>query len=204
MTSAAGRSGADRVQTGPVDGIRVVAALTRYEIVLVPVRRGALAVAHRPGRRSIPIWAGAGVTHVVTLLHEGEGAHSVGAAVRRAGMAWVWLPMQGAAVPDDSATVVLGAGLKDLCVEIGRGASVVVHCSAGIHRTGMIAYALLRMLDVDPSFAREIIAKSRAVTADGLVPTRIEWAESTARRHHRESSEQAAGSGHVGEASRWP
>jgi protein-tyrosine phosphatase len=109
--------------------------------------------------------------------------------------------MPGAAVPDESATGILVSGLENLCAEIERGAHVVVHCSAGIHRTGMIAYALLRMLAIDPNAAVGLISQSRPVTADGLVPARLEWAEATARRHHRGVSAQAGGSGHIRESS---
>jgi hypothetical protein len=86
---------------------------------LVSVGGGAAALTHRPKLKALPAMRAAGVTHLVTLLSASEGAPAVGAAARAAGL----------------------AALSNL---IAAGAHVAVHCSAGIHRTGMFGYALLR------------------------------------------------------------
>src|SRR5687768_11831120 len=85
-----------------------------------------------------------GCTHVLTLLSEREGAQSIGAAASRAGLAWIWFPLDNADPLDEGRD----PEVRELFDRVGRlleeGSSVVIHCSAGIHRTGMIGYALLR------------------------------------------------------------
>lgn len=46
---------------------------------------------------------------------------------------------------------------------------VYLHCSAGLHRTGMVAYAS------DEAIA--FIRKLRSLTADELTEERLEWGE---------------------------
>lgn len=127
---------------------------------LVSVGAGAAALTHRPKLKALPAMRAAGVTHLVTLLSASEGAPAVGAAARAAGL----------------------AALSNL---IAAGAHVAVHCSAGIHRTGMFGYALLRTCGLAPEAAAETLATLRPATAEGVGDQRLAWAEelaATARR----------------------
>ena len=147
---------------------------------LVPVAGGALALFHRPKRNAFSAWRASGITHVVTLLGEREGARELGAAAEHAGLGWVWIPMAGAAVPDDAATRTLLPSIDDVSGIIRRGGRVVVHCSAGIHRTGMLGYALLRRLGLDAEAARGKLLELRAVTAEGVGADRLAWGDTVA------------------------
>lgn len=51
-----------------------------------------------------------------------------------------------------------------------------MHCSAGIHRTGMITLALLRFLKYSEQEADSIVNDLRPHTADGVGSHRREWA----------------------------
>merc|ERR1712151_476134 len=68
------------------------------------------------------------------------------------------------------------------------GESVVVHCAAGMHRTGVVCYLALRRLSLSPKDALSIILASRPITheeitkstsshlplceiAEGMIPT---------------------------------
>jgi protein tyrosine/serine phosphatase len=64
-----------------------------------------------------------------------------------------------------------------LCELIAAGGRLVVHCSAGIHRTGMFGYALLRQFGLDPEVARAKLAELRQVTAHGVGPDRLAWGD---------------------------
>jgi protein-tyrosine phosphatase len=150
------------------------------DVSLVPVGAGALALTHRPKLKDLPALRAAGVTHVVTLLAENEGARALGDAAERAGLAWVWVPFAGAAVPDRARDVELRAALRDVGALIEAGGRVVVHCSAGIHRTGMFGYALLRQIGLDREAARRTLGELRAVTADGVGPDRLAWGDALA------------------------
>lgn len=148
----------------------------------VPVAGGTLALTHRPRRSAFAAWKTSGITHVVTLLGEQEGARALGELVGRAGLEWLWVPMLGAAIPGAGSDDWLVRGIDDVARILRAGGHVVVHCSAGIHRTGMFAYALLRRSGLDAAAARERLRELRAVTADGVGDARMAWGDRVADR----------------------
>lgn len=147
------------------------------QLKLVSVGGGAVALSHRPKRSDVPLLPALGVTHVVTLLSDREGAKEIGDAVRHAGMAWIWCPMANGQPPDAQATEVIRPVLAELAGLVAGGAAVLVHCSAGIHRTGMFGYALLRQLGLDPVAARARLGELRVVTAEGVGERRLAWGD---------------------------
>jgi protein-tyrosine phosphatase len=114
---------------------------------------------------------------VTGALPENEGAKQVGDAAQRADLAWIWVPLVGASVPDQARDAELRQVCRELCELIAGGGRLVVHCSAGIHRTGMFGYALLRQFGLDPAVARAKLAELRQVTADGVGPDRLAWGD---------------------------
>jgi protein tyrosine/serine phosphatase len=58
------------------------------------------------------------------------------------------------------------------------GGRIYLHCSAGIHRTGMIAAALLFHLGHDDEQTRAILAALRPLTASDVGEARLDWARS--------------------------
>jgi len=147
------------------------------DLALVPIGPGALALTHRPKRTALASWKAAGVTHVVTLLAEREGAHDIAAVVTRAGLDWIWVPIASAAVPDDGETQRLLPAIDQIAGVVRQGGHVVVHCSAGVHRTGMFGYALLRRLGLSADEARTKLGELRAVTAEGVGDDRLRWGD---------------------------
>jgi protein-tyrosine phosphatase len=150
------------------------------DIALVSVGGGALALTHRPKLKTLPALRALGVTHLVTLLAEREGARQIGDAAVAAGLTWIWTPLDGGDVPLEARTVELRAVLARLTSVITGGGQVVVHCSAGIHRTGMFGYALLRQLGLAAGEARAKLAELRGVTAEGVGDDRLAWGDSLA------------------------
>ena len=61
------------------------------------------------------------------------------------------------------------------------GNSLMIHCSAGVHRTGTIAYGLLRWRGVKPKEAMDIIMQARKETAEGMQEKRMRWGDENAR-----------------------
>ena len=53
----------------------------------------------------------------------------------------------------------------------------MVHCSAGIHRTGMFGYALLRAVGLDREASNAKLRELRAVTAEGVGDERLAWGD---------------------------
>ena len=60
---------------------------------------------------------------------------------------------------------------------LDKHARIYVHCSAGIHRTGMIKYAFLRYIEFSAENAMTTLSKLRQVTADGVGDDRKHWGE---------------------------
>ena len=149
---------------------------------LVRVGAGALALSHRPKYKDVSRLPAMGVTHVVTLLAEREGAKGIGEAVRHAGLTWIWCPLENGQPPDARGTAELRPVLAELAALVANGAQILVHCSAGIHRTGMFGYALLRQLGLDPGAARLMLIELRAVTGDGVGHERLAWGDALAQR----------------------
>ena len=54
---------------------------------------------------------------------------------------------------------------------------VLIHCAAGIHRTGTLSYSLLRMDGKDGKEAYETLKVMRQATYDGVGDWRIQLAE---------------------------
>lgn len=151
-----------------------------HDLKLVAVAGGALALTHRPKRKDLPGLPALGVTHVVTLLAEREGAKEIGDAAQRAGLAWIWCPLANGEPPGLRATPELRQVLDDLAALVSKGAAILIHCSAGIHRTGMFGYALLRRLGMDRDDARAKLAELRVLTAEGVGDERMAWGDQLA------------------------
>lgn len=52
---------------------------------------------------------------------------------------------------------------------------MLIHCSAGMHRTGMVAYVLLRWRGYTPEESLNLIAQARSFTYEALTPKRLDW-----------------------------
>lgn len=144
----------------------------------VPVGAGRLAIGHRPRARAIPHLPKDGCDRVWTLLSEREGAEEIGSAVRATGMAWTWLPLADARPPEGRRNADRArAALEEVSAALDAGESVLLHCSAGLHRTGMIAYALLRRRGLDPGAALDVLDRLRPLARAEATPERLNWAD---------------------------
>jgi protein-tyrosine phosphatase len=145
------------------------------DIALVAVDGGKLALTHRPKKSDIPGFRELGVTHLITLLNENEGAQDLGALAAKAQLTWIWCPLKGADItaPPEAVSAALDTGRAAL----HGGGAVAIHCSAGIHRTGMFGYALLRHVGLNREAAFAKLRELRAVTADGVGMERLEWGD---------------------------
>jgi protein-tyrosine phosphatase len=147
----------------------------------VSVGNGRLAIGHRPKLKALPSLKEAGCTHLLTLLGEREGAMTIGQAAQSAHIEWLWLPLDNGDPPPEVREPEVRTMLERLKLLLGYESSILVHCSAGIHRTGMISYALLRHVGMSPEQARRTLRELRAVTAQGVGEARLAWGDSFGR-----------------------
>jgi len=143
----------------------------------VQVLNGTFAVGHRPKIKTLPVYKQRGVSHVITLLSIKEGALEIKKAVISNELEWLWLPLENAKTPaPDKTDEILDMFLKWKAL-LHEKANLYLHCSAGIHRTGMIAYAFMRYLGFNAAEAITRLEKMRAITAEQMGYHRLAWGD---------------------------
>jgi len=147
-----------------------------FECNWVTLGQGRLTLWHRPGARAVAELRAFGCDCVVTLLSSREGASTVGKHVEQAGIEWFWLPLENGQPPQGAASEAVLSAIPVLWQRLDAGRSILIHCSAGIHRTGMIAYALLRWRGHDEDEALVVIEKMRLHTRTGIQRKHLDWA----------------------------
>jgi hypothetical protein len=137
----------------------------------VPLGAHELTASGAPGKRRLPGWEGAGLTDVITLQREDEMNAQIPQVCQQRGWRWHHIPLSGKKLeaPTDPASLL---ALAELAREISASAEpvrrIVVHCSAGLHRTGVALYVMLRAVDHSKEEALALIEQARALTAHEL------------------------------------
>lgn len=130
---------------------------------------GKLALSERPKLKEVKELVPAGCDRVVTILAErGEQAHKIGQAVEAHGMSWEWLKVAHATELSTAEEMFFKRAVHKIYNCILDNESVLVHCSAGLHRTGMFAYAILRKGGIEQDVALDIIKDIRQETFEAL------------------------------------
>ena len=144
---------------------------------LVALSAGRLGLWGKPSPQKLADWHERGLTTLVSLLSEAEGASKLGQSAQRLGVEWFWFDQpNGNNLPPERQGELLRL-LEAINRRIDAGAWVVMHCAAGMHRTGMAAYALLRLRGLSPAEALGVIRLARPVTHEGVGPKRLAWVE---------------------------
>ena len=140
----------------------------------------------RPGKKSIKRLQNLNLTHCCTLLSEREGGPLIEKICTQLGSdarpcAWVWLPIEGGNLEVLRHTDVAGlVAILKAAIAQTQDPHLYLHCSAGIHRTGFVAYILLRLIGYESAAALSELAAWRQVTAAQVGEERIELAEEIA------------------------
>ena len=152
----------------PPDSIQIVSKGS----VFINIRNGRLAALGAPGKAGISRWATAGATTVVTLLCDDEtDIQEIVQECRAKGLTWIHMPMKGrnsviSPSPEDTSSL---DRLSTLCELLERGESIVVHCAAGLHRTGGVCYAVLRMCGSSAADSINLLRQMRSKTCDEIL-----------------------------------
>ena len=157
-------------------------------IDLLPLQpAGTLAMTHCPGRRGtdghgrawqrdlvqdVQALRDAGIGTVLTLLSDEElralGAGDLGVQLQAAGIAWLRYPIVDFGVPDPAALQAWLALQGEVLTRLQRDQRVLVHCAAGLGRTGTMVAVLLKALgdDGDSAVARVRAARPGTVETE--------------------------------------
>lgn len=142
----------------------------------VRIISGLLAVGHRPRLRNLPHMHASGFTHIVSVLSHREDPESIRSACKDAGLLHVCIPIGTTkSLPKRRKPEIVQA-LDQLIRILNDGGCIYLHCSAGIHRTGMISAALLFYCGADAGTVRRLLKHLRPITAQELGEARFDWA----------------------------
>jgi hypothetical protein len=131
--------------------------------------------------RSLRALKAVGFTHIATVLSEAEEAGAIGAAAEVNELGWIWIALGSTKNLPARRKPEVMSGLEAMRRALEAGGRIYLHCSAGIHRTGMIAAALLFHLGRTEDETRTALAALRPLTAAEMGPARLEWARGFAR-----------------------
>ena len=144
----------------------------------VKVFAGHLAIGHRPSTKLVSDLKLQNTTHLLTLLSEGEGSTDVKSLCKKSDLSWLWYPMKSASSPSEDRLQELADLFQEMESILNDGGKIYVHCSAGIHRTGMITFAFLRFIGLSIEEAESKLAELRPTTSEGVGEERMEWGNS--------------------------
>ena len=133
----------------------------------VPLRAGWITAAGGPSRQRLATWRDRGATDVLTLQRADEMQPWIPELCAAHGLTWTHLPISGRRMEQTGDRDQL-AMLPQLLRVWDEPRRVVVHCAAGLHRTGAICYLLLRLSGLVRDEAITRIRHARTLTADEL------------------------------------
>jgi len=129
------------------------------------VGTGRLVLCGAPGKKAIESWAEE-LDCVVTLLRNTE-LQDRGLDLSLLGpmkVEWLHLPVSGAALADAGDRDAVKEAATAVAKRLSSGKVVAVHCSAGLHRTGVVGYLALRLLGWSMPGAFELLGQIRFET----------------------------------------
>ncbi|MFY7786638.1 MAG: protein-tyrosine phosphatase family protein [Thermoflexibacteraceae bacterium] len=143
----------------------------------VALLNGYLKIGHRPGgkKRSFTQLLNEGTTTIFSILSEREGALTIQQNCINLGIDWICLPLPNGNIPDDKMIPEITNKLKMIKIKLENQEKIYIHCSAGLHRTGMLTNCLLRFLGFDSENSYEIIKQLRLITAKEVGKKRLDF-----------------------------
>jgi protein-tyrosine phosphatase len=147
------------------------------------VRPWKIAIAPRPRggedlNDEMRAWRAAGVDFVVSLLETAE-AHELDLANEQAKCEANSIRFNRFSIPDRGIPVhreSFGSLIAGLARDVKLGNSVLIHCRAGIGRTGLVACCLLQSLGINADQAFKLLTEARGAPVPDTAEQR-EYAE---------------------------
>lgn len=148
------------------------------EVNWVQVGNGFLAIGHKPGGKiSFEGLKNEGTSAILTLLNDNEGAAAIERQLQNVNIEWIWFPFSASKPHSGEAIHQVYSLYTNLSNMIFAGYKIYIHCSAGIHRTGMITYGFLRFIGMGKEEAFGTLQSLREVTAAQVGEDRLVWAD---------------------------
>jgi hypothetical protein len=137
------------------------------------VGNGRLGACGAPGEGGITRWISVGADVVVTLQREHEMRGGIAEQCRDGGIHWVHLPLEGrhSLLQPNEQDLASISQIHLVAELLAHGHSVVVHCAAGMHRTGFVCYLALRLCNFSPNDSLRKLQQMRPVTYEQVIAT---------------------------------
>lgn len=159
-----------------------------YWVQGIEPRRLALMPRPRGGEElsdEIASWRRVGITLVVSLLERSEvrelELQAEPALCADAGIRFFSFPIPDRGIP--ASVREFSRLLSEVHAELLGGASVAIHCRAGIGRTGLVSGCLLHMLGVPYKDIFHVLSRSRGLAVPDT-STQVEWVERYTHASH--------------------
>jgi len=141
----------------------------------IRVGDGWLAAAGAPGQVAFANWRREGATSVVSLLRADEPAFEKARdGCQKCGFRWEHAPLAGkrscTSLVSEPEDLCSWNRLRDLLPQLfNDGERVVIHCAAGMHRTGSVAFCTLRHFGLSIDESLRAVEEGRPVTHGALL-----------------------------------
>lgn len=140
-----------------------------FQFVKLPLG-GALALSERPKIRELHKLKAGSCTHVISILAErGEKAGLIGKEVQQQSMTWHWIKISKITALTNKETSNFKMAVDLTILRFRENENVLVHCSAGLHRTGIFAYILLKKSGLTHHETLHFIRQMKPETADVML-----------------------------------
>jgi len=151
----------------------------KKNIEFVALGNGFLALGARPSMNKIYILKKEEVTTIITLLKKEEKlVKELGEHIKSLGINWIWFPLSASKLEvNDEFKQAINDLYSDLIERLKNGEKVLIHCAAGVHRTGAFSNGLLRKMGFSKTEAKEKIYEIRPVTALEAITRHWNWSE---------------------------
>lgn len=114
---------------------------------------------------------------VITLQWETETPEDIHTYCTEFGLEWLWVPIKATnyrLISDDELYSRILNSLHQVKTQLDKGKRILVHCAAGVHRTGFFVYTLLRISGFFHQAALDFLIKIRPVILARIGQHRIE------------------------------
>ena len=147
-----------------------------------------VAIWHRPSKVAIGIMTRKfNLSIVITVQSFTEHVSDIQSACKANKIGWIHVPLNGA-----NMALLNKISTRKMIIEqienvhnivCSEAQVILIHCAAGIHRTGVFTYSLLRRMGFDPLQSYDKLKEMREATWKGVGAHRIKYAEEGIVKH---------------------
>jgi len=147
-------------------------------VKFIKVIQGKIGLSAKPSLGKLVKLNDQNLSTIITLLTISENKKDIEYYVNKYRKDWMWFPLSASELSyDNDFRVKLHAIYDEVIVRLKSGETILIHCAAGVHRTGLFTYGLLLKLGYKRNEALELIYELRPVTALERIDKHWKWSE---------------------------